>query len=118
MSFISWSLEFITGGIGLTIYFLATEINTVVCFALLDVCLNFVIIPSSYILNTEVTKAFIIAQGWCKSFRCFFCSNQVGPAPNEDIEMDAMPNVIPASNVIPAPIPTISGNIIALARSN
>ena len=54
-----------------------------------------------------------MARGWFNALREFCPPNRINPAPNEDLELDDLANVIPAP--IPAPIPTISGNIQALA---
>ena len=114
MTVLSWSLEFITGGFGIAIYFgfqferFATRNlieNLAIWGWIIDTCLNFIIIPSSYILNNEVNKALIIAHGWYKSLRSCLRTNTINPVPNEDIERNVLPNAIPA------PIPTVSGHI-------
>ena len=105
MTVISWLLEFLSGGVAMAIKRLATTVNTINGLEFLDLCLTFIIIPSSYILNTEATKAFVVAEGWCQAFKGFFQSNGVDPVPNENIEMEVV------QNAVPSPTPTISGNI-------
>ena len=113
MTFISWFLEFTTGVGGVVIrLFNDLDIDIINWLVFIDVCLNFIIIPSSYILNNEVNKKLIIANGWCKGFRRLFQTNKVNPVQNEELELA----VVPAP--VPPPIPTISGNINALLQQN
>ena len=112
MTMIAWGLEFITGILAFTIrHFNLKDGGILSGLILLDVGLNFIVIPSSYILNTEVVKDSIIAKGWCKCFNNSHRSTRVEPARNEDLEAPI------ALHPIPKPISTISGNLNALSNS-
>ena len=141
MTFISWSLEFVAGLFVILQLMagwlrLVTQLQTAKIFLsliLLSVFLNFVIIPGTYLLHTDICKAFVISQGWWKSFRTLFSLNRAAPIQNEGLEEHRNPNVRPIPNVVasknvdgvldrypsnepdsepqPLPIPTISGNI-------
>ena len=86
MTVLSWSLEFIAGMlvIGYTLHSQnpASDDNFILIFVIIDACLNFILIPSSYILNNEVVKTLIIAEGWCRIFRGRVQANKVNPALN------------------------------------
>jgi hypothetical protein len=114
MTAISWLLELFTGlvAMGITIHSQNPEsdIDFIACIIIIDACLNFILIPSSYLLNNEVNKTMIIAGGWCRIFRRRVQrSNKVNPAPNN------VERAQPDPNLQPAPIRTISGNVKALA---
>ena len=141
MTFISWSLEFVAGLFVILQLMagwlrLVTQLQTAKIFLsliLLSVFLNFVIIPGTYLLHTDICKAFVISQGWWKSFRTLFSLNRAAPIQNEGLEEHRNPNVRPIPNVVASknvdgeldrnpsnepdpelrllPIPTISGNI-------
>ena len=112
MTAISWALEFITGILAIALmYFSFANEFAIVFLSLTDVCMNFVVIPSSYIFNTEEVKQYIIAEGWRKWFNKSFRSNRVTPPTNDGLA-EAPIELMP----IPRPIPTISGNIFALSR--
>ena len=113
MTFISWFLEFCTGAVGVGIRLLnGLDVDIIRWVVFVDTCLNFIIIPSSYILNNEVNKKLIIADGWCKGFGQLLHQNSVNPVQNEEVELVVVPDAIPR------PIPTISGNIKALSQQN
>ena len=117
MSFLSWSLEFIAGIIFLVSDLVYKDITELYLYLLfIDNTLTFVIIPSSYILNTEVIKDFIIANGWSKPIRTLFPSRKIGQAPNNNNELQANPNAAISHRVATKPIPTISGNYIVTAE--
>ena len=113
MTAFSWSLEFLTGlvllAINITIHNPETNVDLISCMVIVDGFLNFLIIPSSYILNNEVMKKLIIAEGWCKMFRGRMKSNKTVPDPN-GIELSDRD----VADIQPIPIPTLSGNIKAL----
>ena len=121
MATFSWSLELITGVVTLGIYFSSSHDEyqkaVYISLTMLVVCIHFIVIPASYILNTEAYKPFIIAQGWFEYFTNQWPFNKVGGvAPNENIEMGQVPNQDQPIALL-APIPTISGNIRALNKS-
>ena len=106
MTMTSWCLEFATGILACTMrYFAPKDGRVVLLLLIVDVSLNFVVIPASYILSSEEIKERIIAQGWCKWFNSFHRSNRVEPAENGALEAPI------ALNPIPRPIPTISGDM-------
>ena len=107
MTVISWSLEFIAGlvclGVNLNPESSPDLISIMVIF---DTCLNFIIIPSTYIFNDEVRKRRIIAEGWYIGVRGRVVSNSVGLAVNNDsTKMNR------SRRQQQTPIPTISGSI-------
>ena len=114
MTVFSWSLEFITGlvllSINIKIHNPETNVDFITCMVIFDAFLNFIIIPSSYILNNEVLKKFIMAEGWCKFFKCRRKTTKIDPDRNA-----AEVNDRAVANVQPIPIPTVLGNIKALA---
>ena len=111
MTFISWSLEFISGIITMAFIYIIhhgiyDNISKHVLLAL-DICINSIVIPGSYLLNSEVNKSLIVAGGWYRAIRNLLLParhNQIQPEP--PIEL----------NVIPRPIASISGNIDALEQ--
>ena len=115
MTVFSWSLEFITGlvllVINTTIHNPETNVDLISFMVIFDAFLNFIIIPSSYILNNEVMKKIIMAEGWFKIFRGRMKSNKIDPDRNSLEGNDGT-----VTNVEPVPISTVSGNIKALTR--
>ena len=134
MTCISWSLEFVSGLIGMLQ--LVTQMKSASIFlplAVFSTLLNFIIIPTTYLLNTELCKAFIFAQGWWKAFRILVSSNRVAPSQNSQEEQNENLYATPSSKVVTSrntngasnkndntesnsdpqsdPIPTVSGNI-------
>ena len=73
MTSFSWSLEFITGLVitywNINIHNPETNTDLISFMVIFDAFLNFIIIPSSYLLNDEGMKEIIKAEGWCKLFR-------------------------------------------------
>ena len=121
MATFSWSLELITGVVTLGIYFASSHDEyqkaVYISLTMLVVCIHFIVIPASYILNTEDYKPFIIAQGWFEYFTNQWPFNKVnGAVPNENIEMGNNLNQDEPIALL-APIPTISGNIRVLNMS-
>ena len=115
MTIFSWSLEFITGLVitywNINIHNPETNTDLIAFMVIFDALLNFIIIPSSYILNNEVIKKIIMAEGWCKILRGRMKLNKIDPDRNS-IEC----NEGAVANLQPVPIPTVSGNIKALTR--
>ena len=121
MATFSWSLELISGVVSLGVHLASSHDENpkavYLSLTMLIVCVHFIVIPASYILNTEAYKPFIIAQGWLEYFTNQWPINKVGGvAPNENIEMGHIPNQDHPIALL-APIPTISGNIRALDMS-
>ena len=115
MTVFSWSLEFITGlvllVINIKIHNPETNVDLITFMVIFDAFLNFIIIPSSYILNNESMKEIIMAEGWCKIFGGRKKSNKIDPDGNNQEDNDRF-----VENLQPVPIPTVSGNINALTR--
>ena len=67
---IAWSIEFATGLIACSLRAQAqnpdSSVELTVGIILIDACLNFIIIPSVYLLNNESNKKRIINEGWSK----------------------------------------------------
>ena len=113
MTIISWFIEFIAGIANLAIYFLYKEAVVLALLGLFNIFVNFVVIPGTYILNTEDCKRFIIEQGWIKSLRRMRHSTRVSPSQNEIQKADNQLNDVHCNKPMPQPIPTISGTISA-----
>ena len=107
MTVISWSLEFIAGLFCLGVNFNPeSSPDLISIMVIFDTCLNFIIIPSTYIFNDEVRKRRIIAEGWYIGVRGRVVSNIVGLALNNDST-----KMNPSRRQQQTPIPTISGSI-------
>ena len=110
MTVISWSLEFIAGLVCLGVNFQIENPDSspdlISMMVIFDTCLNFIIIPSTYIFNDEVRKRRIIAEGWYIGVRGRVVSNSVGLAVNNDPT-----KMNPLLRRQQTPIPTISGSI-------
>ena len=145
MTFTSWTLEAISGIFVLVItlffaYDASLEIATQV-FIAIHVFLYFIVIPGSYLLNTEVYKNVIFKKGWSIVFPCRKRRRQVAPETNEEAQLNVVNEGPPRNEkvqsnadkdataqnngvqstysvkknntkvVIVKPIPTISGNV-------
>ena len=112
MTVFSWSLEFVTGLVFFSIVVNSndpeTNVDLISGLVIFDAFLNFLVIPSSYILNNEMSKNVIISEGWSKIFLRCKRSNDINPDVNENSEK------LSVGPKQPEPIPTISGNIQAL----
>ena len=67
-----WLFEFAAGLIAFVTQYLMTSLPNVVIkaiFSLLGMLLDFIIIPSFYLLNTDVCKTAITLNGWFKSIQ-------------------------------------------------
>ena len=110
MTVISWSLEFIAGlvclGVNFQIENPESNPDLISMMVIFDTCLNFIIIPSTYIFNDEVRKRGIIKEGWYMEVRGWMDSNSVGPASNNNSM-----KMKPIQSKQKIPIPTISGDI-------
>ena len=113
MTIISWSLELITGGISLvnTLIFGhddSLEIVTQILVAV-HVFLYFVVIPSSYLLNTQNFKNRIVEKGWTSAIPREKRNSRIVPLENQELENKPYKSNENALNE--RPIPTISGNV-------
>ena len=114
MTFTSWTLEAISGIFVLVItlffaYDASLEIATQV-FIAIHVFLCFIVIPGSYLLNTEVFKNRIVEQGWSEAIPRNPRNRRVAPLMKEEAERteNTQRNNPSNKNI---PIPTISGNV-------
>ena len=113
MTITSWSLELVTGAISLVNtlifgHYDSLEIATQILVAV-HVFLYFVVIPSSYLLNTEVTKDRIVEKGWTNAIPRERRNNRVAPLANEETKSTSIEmNETIRRN---SPVPTISGNV-------
>ena len=114
MTITSWFLELVCGAISLvnTLIFGhddSLEIATQVLVAV-HIFLYFVVIPGSYLLNTEVFKNRIVEQGWSEAIPRNLRNRRVAPLMKEDAERteNTQRNNPSNKNI---PIPTISGNV-------
>ena len=93
MTFISWLLEFVAGFVGGLQISVHMDPTIIFFIILIFVFLNFIMIPSTYLLNTQICKSIILAQGWWKSARTFLCPNRVGSPQNDVQQENRNPNV-------------------------
>ena len=84
VTFLSWILEFI-GGIFILItymFFGRGHAGLSKCVRLFDICLTYIVLPCTYILNREVTKQKIVLGNWYQGIKSIFIpGGQVAPAP-------------------------------------
>ena len=101
-----------------------TNMELILSIFVIDGFLNFIVIPSSYLLNTDIIKRVIITEGWCKAFRRQdeeVGINRIPPSQNNpENGMISAPKDARIKKEAPlmnqqVPIPTISGNIQAFA---
>ena len=123
MTIFAWSLEFVTGlvnlSIGIKIHNPESNVDFITFMVISDGALNFIIIPSSYILNSEELKIAIIESGWFQFFRQLIISNKVEPLQNDDDQQENQPPDPPDQpDPQPRPISSVSGNIKALQSPN
>ena len=113
MTITSWFLELVCGAISLvnTLIFGhddSLEIATQVLVAV-HIVLYFVVIPGSYLLNTEIFKNRIVEQGWIEAIPRSRSNRRVAPLIKEEAETENIDrNKFSNKNV---PVPTISGNV-------
>ena len=71
ITFISWIVELLAGWLNIIIRFMIDHNNKTVkgwlFFA--DACFNFILVPSTYVLNNDVTKEVIILENWYEGLR-------------------------------------------------
>ena len=112
---ISWVLEFLGGAIVLLSYFVIEyrdELTDLITL-LLVVCLNFMLIPASYLMIPSKVRQRILEKGWCKSFEMLL-HNQIKISPERigNLEMQDVSNVEePSETPSNNHIRSISGNL-------
>ena len=97
MTVITWSLEFLTGLLSaIAIIWSGNKKNNVdVIFVIvvIDIILNFIVIPSIYVFSNEVKKALVFAEEWYDKLTAHFRPNRVLLIANNNNEIEA--NQIP-----------------------
>ena len=115
MTMTSWSLEFLSGIIALvnTLIFGHDDSLEIVTQVLvfIHVFLYFIVIPGSYLLNTEDYKNSIVEKGWGNILSCCLHHKRVVPAQNENLELIVLPEYNNLNRVVSPSVPTISGNV-------
>ena len=95
MTLLSWTLEVISGVSAFALILFISRQDTLEIIAKLLIifnhCLYFIFIPLSYLINTEVIKAIVYAQGWLRlSKSCIPSflqrSRQVEPEHDDNLE--------------------------------
>ena len=110
ITFLSWTLEFLTGIFVILVR--VYKINQLIHWAyLIDVCLVFVVIPCTYVLNREVTKQIIVFGNWYQGIKSIFC---VKKPPTRQINALNEPHHYPS----PPPLLKYIGNDISQKRIN
>ena len=105
ISFLSWVLEFIVGFLWISLviaqYIFWEDVDFVHRWhRLLDASMLIIILPCSYIINSEKTKEIIVLQNWYQGIRSIFLPNiQVAPAGEPDPPAQPRNNSAFARNV-------------------
>ena len=87
ITFLSWILEFIGGSFIFIAYMVygRGHVGLSKCLSLFDICLTFIVLPCTYILNREVTKQKIVLGNWYQGIKSIFITGgQVMPAHGRD----------------------------------
>ena len=117
---ISWALEFLGGLIPILTYILVEERDQFTDFIVLlpVVCLNFILIPASYLMILESYKQQIVEQGWFESFMILIRnSNSVKPSGIVNLEFQATNSSTLSLKTTPNKhIRTISGKVAKRER--
>ena len=86
---ICWLFEFVGGLIAFVLRYLMPSLpngaaKAIVTF--LSISIDFIIVPSFYLLNTDVCKTKITTNGWCNSFK--ICCHFNSSTPIEEINLE------------------------------
>ena len=122
MNILSWSLEFIAGGVNLVYYlfFIGGKGKGWTMWIPINTFIYSVLISSSYLLKSNSVKNMVISNGWLVLFEglLFECLMFEGPSccktvvsPVEENDVVEIPNVILFRARVRPHIPTISGKI-------
>ena len=109
MTIISWFIELIAGITALAVYFVYKKPNYVIL--LFNLVVNFIIIPGTYIVNTDACKHLILAQGWFAPLKRMCNSTRVSPLQNDAENPDKYNDAVSSNSSIADSALTISGNI-------
>ena len=117
---ISWVLEFSGGAIVLLSYCLIKDRDELTDFItlLLFVCLNFILIPASYLMIPARCKQHILEKGWWKSLQMLVHKPiRIGPQWHVNLEMNDIIDASESNNTkLRYPIRSISGNLATQER--
>ena len=113
MTMTSWSLELVSGVLALVNQLIfgrddGLEIETQVLVAI-HVFIYFIVIPGSYLLNTDVFKDRIVEKGWSNIIPRNKRNRRVAPLIKEDTGVQSNQRNNNSNNN--AEVPTISGNV-------
>ena len=109
MAAISWMLEFVAGCLVIVCLIFNRHTNLLRILTASDFCLNFILLPCTYLINNETTKRIIALESIWLGIKNIFNLYQ-----EPETRPAVAPQPVPVP--IPNPIPTISGNIEALAN--
>ena len=81
ITFASWIMEFITGLTVIAIWAYGDKSAPIPYWQMFFLMfMVFIVVPSTYVLNREVTKQIIVLENWCMGFQSAFKTNgQVAP---------------------------------------
>ena len=89
LSVVSWSIEFVTGCLMLIDYCLELSNDTfhiwMYVHPLVDIFLSGVVIPSAYILKSDLFREFLYNFGWLHTLRKLFGAKDARVAPSHDV---------------------------------
>ena len=89
----SWFLEFVSNWFIIFLSLFSVQIESIKFVMLvMDTFSCFILIPASYICNTEKVKEYINSIGWYMTLIDKFRSNAVNPIQDQNIEMAVLPN--------------------------
>ena len=113
ISLIAWSIEFISGGLIILDETLGISKNGTLYMitAAIDLLFCSILIPCTYIINSEKVKHRVITEGWRRSLKRAlpFGRNRVSHV--EVLNMDILPNAPPIGAVLRPRTPSISESI-------
>ena len=101
ITFITWLFEFSAGILCAVVYFIDSKVASR-WLAFLDMTLNFILVPSSYIINNDVNKALIVAHGWIQGLRRMFSPDSQDQQPQDNQIVPENENRAPERSAIAA----------------
>ena len=104
---ISWMLETTSNYTAWLAYWCYGDVRIILWS---DIICCFVIIPSSYIVNTDAFKSYLLASQWYTSFIDRFRTNRVHPVENEGVQIGIPRNDVRCVAVVAEEIPSSIAN--------
>ena len=96
MTFIAWSLEFLTGLLRVITHFAnrnkKPNIHAIIVIVIIDIIFNFIVIPSIYVFKNEVKIALDFAEEYYDTFTTYFRPNRVDPIESNNNVANEIPN--------------------------